>query len=506
MAPDSLDTVPTDARLSDLLVHAVRITQGDFFLIFDQFEEYFDYQPELSEPTLFERELADAMARPHLPVGFVIALRDDELSRLDRLTPMLPTLFSNPVSVRRLTADQARSAITEPLGVYNALPIEQRTHPGTFSVEPALVDAVVKKIKPGDMSVAESGQTTTRSDEIEAAYLQLVMTAIWNREVAVGSTTLHSETLVALGGVDDIVEHHFQAVMDQLSMEDRNIAAGMFAQLVTPSGRKIPHRLGDLAMYLGVPVERLKPVVARLVNGKILVSVGSEATVEAARTYAIRHDALGAAISRWRLRHVSTWDRARAVETQQVQVREAQAQAERDRTIARERARAAMRLRYASIALAALFVVAAGLSIHIWRQKSQIDQDLRAALVRGAAELLQADTRAAVAGTAAQTAEERLATYRAELERSKADVRSFERLVQSLKTDAALNERVAEIERIERERDDARQRIAAIEQQMDVLQPQVAELVRARNRAIQEAREKQQPVVVLQVRPRRTHD
>ena len=507
VAPDALDTIPADARLSDLLVHAVQATQGDFFLILDQFEEYFDYQPERTEPTLFERELAHAINRPHLPVGFVIALRDDELSRLDRLKALVPDLFSNPVRVQRLTADQARRAITAPLEEYNALPIEQRTHPGTFSVEPALVAAVVEDIRPGRMPASdESGQATTGPDEIEAAYLQLVMTAIWDHEVAVGSTTLHRETLRAMGGAAAIVRRHFDAVMEQVSIDDRDIAAGMFAQLVTPSGRKIPHRLGDLAMYRNVSVERLKPLVARLVNGKILVRVGSEAAVDAARTYTIRHDALGEAISAWQRRHVSDRDRAVAAEKQQVQVRESQAQAERDRAIAQERARAAMRLRYLSFALAAVLVVAAGLSIYIWRQRNQVDEELRQQLVRTATESLQADARSAAASTAAQTAEERLATYRAELERSKADVRSFERLVQSLNSDTALNERVSEIERIERERDDARRRIAAIEQQMDILQPQVAELIQTRNRALEESRQKQQPVVVLQVRPRRTHD
>jgi Novel STAND NTPase 1 len=505
--PDALEKIPARARLSELLTHAVRITQGDFFLILDQFEEYFVYQPEQNEPPIFERELADAITRPHLPVGFVIALRDDELSRLDRLKPLVPSLLSNPVSLRRLTADQARQAITAPLEKYNTLPPEERTYRGTFSVETALVEAVVEEVKAGRVTAAdEPAQAATKWDEIEAAYLQLVMTAIWEREVAVGSTTLHRDTLRALNGAQAIVRRYFDAVMEQLSADDRDISARMFAQLVTPSGRKIPHRLGDLATYGNVSIDGLKPVVAKLVNAKILVSVGLDSTVEAARTYAIRHDSLGEAISAWQRRYVSERDRTIAAERQQIRVREAQAQAERDRAIAQERASAAKWSQYASIALAGLLGLAVMLSAYSWRQKTRVDEILRREQVRAAAGVSAAQTDLDAARITAQSAEDRLATYLVEVERNKGNIKSLQFILNTLKTDRALNARVAAIARLERERDEARQRVAAVEKQMDAIQRQVTELTEARDRAIQQPPQQQAPVIILRVRPRHTRD
>jgi hypothetical protein len=84
---------------------------------------------------------------------------------------------------------------------------------------------------------------------IEAPYLQLVMTRLWNEELRTGSHQLQRETLIRLGGVRLIVRTHLDTVMKNLSKEEQDIASSIFNYLVTPSGTKIAHTVSDLAEY-----------------------------------------------------------------------------------------------------------------------------------------------------------------------------------------------------------------------------------------------------------------
>ena len=87
---------------------------------------------------------------------------------------------------------------------------------------------------------------------------------------------------------------HLLRALDDLSVDEQDVAASMFEHLVTPSGTKIAHRAPDLAQYAGVPEESLNAVLGTLTRDRIVHSVdGSD-------RYEIFHDVLAEPIAAWR--------------------------------------------------------------------------------------------------------------------------------------------------------------------------------------------------------------
>lgn len=165
------------------------------------------------------------------------------------------------------------------------------------------MEAVLSQVRVGNVSLAETGAGVietagAREPLIEAPYLQLVLTRLWEEETAAGSHVLRQETLDRLGGAERIVPEHLDAAMATLSLDERNLAADVFRFLVTPSGTKIAHRASDLAEYAEAPKEKVGPLLDRLSGpqARILRGTGDG--------YDIYHDVLAAPILDWRSRHL----------------------------------------------------------------------------------------------------------------------------------------------------------------------------------------------------------
>jgi WD40 repeat protein len=121
--------------------------------------------------------------------------------------------------------------------------------------------------------------------------------------------------------------------MSELSPRERDLAAGIFHYLVTPSGAKVAHALPDLADYAGVAPSELEPTLERLTYGstRILRPVADESGRESVPGYEIFHDVLAAPILDWRQRHVAAMQRVEAEEKR----REAEERAHDERRKAR---------------------------------------------------------------------------------------------------------------------------------------------------------------------------
>src|SRR3954451_25066322 len=242
------------------------------YVILDQFEEHFLYEAGGAEDLL-----PALLAEPHVQV--LISLREDALAQLDVFKARVPFVFANQVRLEHLDRTAARSAILGPIERWNELTGEE------VSVEPALVDAVLDEVH-----VEGRGD-----DRIEAPYLQLVLEQIWERERAAGSTVLRVATLDALGGAAAIVRGHLRGALATLSPPEQDVAAEMFAHLITPSGTKIAHNAADLADYADVPPDLLRRILATLTRDRVVHSVnGSD-------RYEIFHDVLVEPIQSWRL-------------------------------------------------------------------------------------------------------------------------------------------------------------------------------------------------------------
>jgi hypothetical protein len=176
------------------------------YVVLDQFEEYFLYSDKDSGPVTFAETFPRIVNDVSVPVHFVISMREDALSKLDRFKDVLP-IYSNALRLDYLDEADAREAIEGPLARYT----EQYGNGERFRADPELIDEVIRQIRTGrthigDSATARVEATDGRPGPIGTPLLQLVLTRLWEEERAVGSHVLRLETLQdRLRGTEEIV-------------------------------------------------------------------------------------------------------------------------------------------------------------------------------------------------------------------------------------------------------------------------------------------------------------
>lgn len=290
--------------LDEILFSATQAFGGTLLVILDQFEEYFLYHPESERDNTFDEEFARAVNREEVDANFLVAMREDSLSRLDRFRARIPNMLSNALRLRHLDAASAQDAMRNPLEVYAAQhPTEPR-----MSIEDALVEELTDEIQVEKLMIGEGGQGVIERDgtdadvRIEAPFLQLALTRLWNDERSQGSQVLRLETLHALGGAGRIIRTHMDSAMNALLPEEQETAADIFRYMVTPSGTKIAYTVADLEYYARA-TRPLRPVLDKLAQGNVRImrpvtSPGEPGVIR----YQIYHDVLAPAVLDWRSR------------------------------------------------------------------------------------------------------------------------------------------------------------------------------------------------------------
>ena len=302
-----IDVEPVDGslRFAELLEAWSDRLDGDILLVLDQFEEYFLYHAnEDGEGTLFE-ELPRALNRGTLQANVLISIREDAYAQLDRFKGRVSFLYDNYLRVDHLDREAARAAIERPIEERNRLVAAESER---VEIEPELVEAVLDDVQTGNVVLGQSGRGAVEHGEardarIETPFLQLVLERLWTEELAAGSRVLRFETLERLGGAERIVRTHLDAAMNELTEEDKELAAGAFRQLVTPSGAKIAHLGSDLAALENAPPGPLARVLETLAAARLLRPVAPPPG-ETEPRYEIFHDVLGPAVLDWRARYV----------------------------------------------------------------------------------------------------------------------------------------------------------------------------------------------------------
>jgi WD40 repeat protein len=288
---------PTGGLGDSLVVWSTEL-ECELYLVLDQIDEYFLYHDKDEE---FVSQFADAATREGLRVNFLLSIREDMLARLDRFKGRIPNLFSNYLRLDHLDREAARTAIIGPVGRYD----EQVEPELQVSIEPALVEAVLDQTVAGrvrlDSEAAE--ERVERPGRVEAPYLQLVMQRLWDEERAPGSRTLRVSTLERLGGANEIVRAHLGAALAALTPGEQDLAETLFNYLVTPSGTKIAHGLGDLASYAAAPEGAILPVLSTLVQERIIRPITEGGDLRS--RYEIYHDVLAEPVAAWRARHAA---------------------------------------------------------------------------------------------------------------------------------------------------------------------------------------------------------
>jgi serine/threonine protein kinase len=291
--------------LDELLFSATQAFGGTILIILDQFEEYFLYHPEAEQENLFDGEFARTINRDEIDSNFLLAMREDSLSRLDRFRARIPNMLGNALRLRHLDADSARDAMRKPLEVYAV------QHPAQppMSIEDALVEELIDEIQVEKLMIGEGGQGvierfgTETEVRIEAPFLQLALTRLWNEERERGSQVMRLETLNDLGGAGRIIRTHMDSAMNALLPEEQETAADLFRYLVTPSGTKIAYTVADLEYYARSK-RSLQPVLDKLSQGDVRImrpvtSPGEPGVIR----YQIYHDVIAPAVLDWRARY-----------------------------------------------------------------------------------------------------------------------------------------------------------------------------------------------------------
>jgi WD40 repeat protein len=279
-------------------------------LILDQFEDYFLYHPDRDADRGLADELERIVTTTDLRANVLLSLREDALAKLDRFKGRIPHLYENYLRLQHLSADAARDAILDPVAEHNRR-LPQGAEP--IEVEEGLVEAVLgaMELRAGRAvidrrEVAPRAQDPVEGDRVETSFLQLVMSRLWDAEMAAGSRVLRRSTLEELGGPRAIVQGHFETAMDALSGRERGIVAAVSQFLVTPSKTKVAQSAGDLAAWSEYPPDEVRAVLDRLCDGeRVLRRVEPAAAADAGAPvrYEIFHDVLADAVLDWRARY-----------------------------------------------------------------------------------------------------------------------------------------------------------------------------------------------------------
>lgn len=297
-------TVPASMSFRDLLKECARRLDSHLMIILDQFEEYFLYQ---ASDGGFAAQFPAALVQTDSEVSFLVSIREESLAKLDRFEGRVPNLFGNRLPIERLRADAARYAITGPIDAFSARCGMK------YGIERELVDEVLRTIKPAAVSVETAGDGQVMSNEddgIEAPYLQLVMTRVWDEEMVAGSRVLRRQTLDSLGGAQAIVRKHLDERMDKLQPEGQEVAAKIFQFLVTPNGRKVAHTADTLAAWSRLDKDKVERVLEELAGGKSrILRALSGYDRSGAIQYEVFHDVLARAVLDWEVRYTKEKER-----------------------------------------------------------------------------------------------------------------------------------------------------------------------------------------------------
>ena len=180
IAQKSLDkAIAVDPNLpfDDFVNACATALRGNLFFILDQFEEYFLYHASTADDTGFDAEFARAVNRREVAANFLLAMREDSLSRLDRFKGRIPNLLGNLLRLEHLDHEAAVSAIRNPLAEYN----RQTAPQAPVSIEDELVETVITQVQTGSVALGRSGAgqlAESVATRVDTPYLQLVMTRL----------------------------------------------------------------------------------------------------------------------------------------------------------------------------------------------------------------------------------------------------------------------------------------------------------------------------------------
>lgn len=318
---ESIPSLPPKKDLVETIRHCNRECGVELFFILDQFEEFFLYHEGKSEPGTFLYEFPRAVNTTDIKARFLLSLRDDSLYKLDRFQSTLPTLFENRLQVEALTSQNAEQAIEKACNTYNASP-----HKVTrVTIDPPLIAAVLDQVRTDNVSrdLAAAAPVpwapNTSVAYIDAPYMQLVMSRLWEEESKrwvkekKPENTLRLDALKTLGTTQNVVQQHLDNIMRTFSSRERKVASECFSRLVTPGGSKYALTPVELSDWTHQPEAAIKPILEKLADSKyrILRRVNKQTDKGTKTAYEAHHDRLALAMRSWHVQYQARLDERR---------------------------------------------------------------------------------------------------------------------------------------------------------------------------------------------------
>ncbi len=317
------------------------------FIVLDQFEQYFRYSFQNNVKEEFIQQLSDAVNSPDLRVNFLISIRENSLEKLESLKDLAPQCFNshlhilNPAEKGKLddeygnlfdedklaTEEKIKRATEERRKRLNAFVMPLRQYPdrpllseGSIGIDEALVEKVLNEVKNAIPTGNGIGGLELKKKTkycIEAPYLQVLMTRLWQEEINAGPHTLQLETLTKLGGAEKIFREHVETQMEKLEEDERAAAAEFFQYMITPAGTKIAFPVLELVpREIKMEPGKLKSLLEKLAKGeqRILRPAGPLPDRPEIQRYEIFHDVLAQPILSWRRRYLNRQEIAKRLQ------------------------------------------------------------------------------------------------------------------------------------------------------------------------------------------------
>lgn len=263
----SSQTPPLDEMIASFVESSPPCSVVFFF---DQFEEFFLLLTETSR-----RHFIDAVGKLFtngaLPVRLVFALREDLLAEMSQLKPAIPEIFHHEYRLKRLSREQAATAIVEPAKTVGC------------QYETALVKRILDDLG--------------EPDGVDPPQLQIVCDQLYDARDSSGKLTVAAYE--RLGTASQMLAGYLERVLRRFHAADLRIAREVLKTLISPDEQRLVLRVAELNA-------RLKNFVA---NGAAPIHATIEELI-AARVVRCRnqdgegwlelaHDFLIAGISRW---------------------------------------------------------------------------------------------------------------------------------------------------------------------------------------------------------------
>src|SRR5262245_2416775 len=350
---------------------------GPVFLIFDQWEEYFLYHPTENS---FDLGLARAIGRRDVSAHFLFAMREEELSKLDRFRTSIPNVLGNMLRLKHLDPKAAEQAIRRPLDVYNSrVPADRQV-----SIEDKLVNSLIEKSARRDeheQRLTQSNGQALEERQIATPVLQLLLTRLWEEERRQNSSALRAATLDRLGGAQNVVDDYFEKVIEQLPPDQRQLAGRTFGYLVTPAGGKFAQTPATLARWAKekdeAPVRQLLEGLAMSSNVRILRKVAVTGRPD---QYEIFHDVLGPSILKWQQKFEQEQAEKLAREQAAKEAKERERELEQTKLFAAEQQKRVKQLRYGMVLFGLLFLGMLVISAYARQQQKEAEKSKAEAL------------------------------------------------------------------------------------------------------------------------------